>query len=259
MSQYVTPENQKLLWNVISKNHIVNDFFTINQNQKENWFKSIIQMFYQQNKTRLLNQTELLILNKTTISYMIQNIKETTTQKPLPKSTQIQLDQNFLKPYSITENKVEKIGNQFEQKQAEYNSLFDRKVPEAPEFSEKQDKPLSNMDELIQQHLREREEELRKYAPLPLVSPQVQESQKVLPTQQSNKLKIEQSPDTINIQIEEIPQTDTSDRLIKTVSWSDTVNAEKLESQQKEIDALKEQVTILIEKVKNLEENIDSK
>jgi hypothetical protein len=258
MSQYVTNENQQLLWNVINKNPIVNDFFSNNQYKKDEWFKSIIQMFYNQNRGRVLTQTDLLMLNKTTISYMIQNIKETAGQKQ-PQSSQIQLDQNFLKPYSITENKVEKIGNQFEQKQAEYNSLFDRKVPEAPEFSEKQDKPLSNMDELIQQHLREREEELRKYAPLPLVSPQVQESQKVLPTQQSNKLKIEQSPDTINIQIEEIPQTDTSDRLIKTVSWSDTVNAEKLESQQKEIDALKEQVTILIEKVKNLEENIDSK
>jgi hypothetical protein len=85
--------------------------------------------------------------------------------------------------------------------------------------------------------------------------PLVQESQKAVPTQQSNKLKIEQSPDTINIQIEEIPQTDTSDRLIKTVSWSDTVNAEKLESQQKEIDALKIQVNELLERVKNLEEN----
>ena len=250
MSQYVTAENQKLLWNVISKNPIVNDFFSNSQYKKDEWFKSIIQMFYDKNIGRSLNQTDLLMLNKTTISYMIQNIKETAGQKQ-PQSSQIQLDQNFLKPYSITENKVEKIGNQFEQKQVEYNSLFDRKIPEAPEFSEKQDKPLSNMDELIQQHLREREEELRKYAPLPLV----QESQKAVPTQQSNKLKIEQSPDTINIQIEEIPQTDTSDRLIKTVSWSDTVNAEKLESQQKEIDALKIQVNELLERVKNLEEN----
>jgi hypothetical protein len=91
-------------------------------------------MFYDQNAGRVLNQTDLLMLNKTTITYMIQNVKESigqSMQKPAP----IQLDQNFLKPYSITENKVEKIGNQFEQKQVEYNSLFDRKVPEAPEFS----------------------------------------------------------------------------------------------------------------------------
>jgi hypothetical protein len=262
MTQYVTPENQKLLWNVISKNPIVNDFFSNNQYKKDEWFKSIIQMFYDQNKSSVLNQYDLLMLNKTTISYMIQNIKEMTTknmQKPPLQSTPIQLDQNFLKPYSITENKVEKIGNQFEQKQVEYNSLFDRKVPEAPEFSEKQDKPLSNMDELIQQHLREREEELRKYAPLPLVSPQVQESQKILPTQQSNKLKIEQTPDTINIQIEEIQQLDNSDKLIKTVSWSDTVNAEKLENQQKEIDELKSLVATLIARLNFLEEKNDNK
>jgi len=245
MSQYVTPENQKLLWNVISKNPIVNDFFLNNPYKKDEWFKSIIQMFYDQNAGRLLNQTDLLMLNKTTITYMIQNVKESTKQKPA-QSAPIQLDQNFLKPYSITENKVEKIGNQFEQKQVEYNSLFDRKVPEAPEFSEKQDKPLSNMDELIQQHLREREEELKKYAPLPLSATPI--------VSHPNKLKIEQSPDTINIQIEEIPQPDTSDRLIKSVSWSDTVNAEKLESQQKEIDELKSQVTTLIARLTILEE-----
>jgi hypothetical protein len=156
-----------------------------------------------------------------------------------------------LKPYSITENKVEKIGNQFEQKQVEYNSLFDRKVPEAPEFSEKQDKPLSNMDELIQQHLREREEELRKYAPLPLSATPI--------VSQPNKLKIEQSQDTINIQIEEISQPDTSDKLIKSVSWSDTVNAEKLESQQKEIDELKSQVSALIARLTSLEETNNNK
>jgi len=250
MSQYVTPENQKLLWNVISKNPIVNDFFLSNPYKKDEWFKSIIRMFYDQNTGRVLNQTDLLMLNKTTISYMIQNVKESTAQTT-QKNAPIQLDQNFLKPYSITENKVEKIGNQFEQKQVEYNSLFDRKVPEAPEFSEKQDKPLSNMDELIQQHLREREEELRKYAPLPLSATPI--------VSQPNKLKIEQSQDTINIQIEEISQPDTSDKLIKSVSWSDTVNAEKLESQQKEIDELKSQVSALIARLTSLEETNNNK
>jgi len=254
MSQYVTPENQKLLWNVISKNPIVNDFFLSNPYKKDEWFKSIIRMFYYQNTGRVLNQTDLLMLNKTTIAYMIQNVKESTGQS-MQKPTQtapLQLDQNFLKPYSITENKVEKIGNQFEQKQVEYNSLFDRKVPEAPEFSEKQDKPLSNMDELIQQHLREREEELRKYAPLPLSATPI--------ISQPNKLKIEQTHDTINVQIEEIePITEPSDRLIKSVSWSDTVNAEKLESQQKEIDELKSQVATLIARLNSLEETNSNK
>jgi hypothetical protein len=241
MTQYVTPENQKLLWNVISKNPIVNDFFLNNPYKKDEWFKSIIRLFYDKNTGRLLNHTDLLTLNKTTISYMIQNVKESTTQKSAP----IQIDQNFLKPYSITENKVEKIGNQFEEKQLEYNSLFDRKVPEAPEFSEKQDKPLSNMDELIQKHLRERDEELRKYAPLPLSAAPI--------VANPNKLKIEQSHDTINVQIEEIePITEPSDRLIKSVSWSDTVNAEKLESQQKEIDELKSQVATLIARLNSL-------
>jgi hypothetical protein len=248
MTKYVTPENQKLLWNVINKNPLINDFFLNDHYKKEDWFKSIIQMFYDQNKGRPLNRTDLLMLNKTTILYMVKNIQ------PSPVINEIQSDQNFLKPYSITENKVDKIGNQFNEKQVEYNSLFDRKIPESPEFSEKQDKPLSNMDELIQQHLREREEELIKYTPLPLVTPPNQESQ--LPIQ-SNKLKIEPTQDKINIQIEEINDEDSSDKLIKTVSWSDTVNAEKLENQQKELNTLRNTVDELVNYVKTLEEKIN--
>jgi len=241
MSLFIHPENQKLLWSVVSKNKMVNDYFMFYPQKKDSWFRSIVEIFYNNNRNRMLNQTELLILNKEVISYMIKSIKDLFPQTPEPKQP---VEQNFLKSYSITENKVEKIGNQYTEKQAEYNSLFEKKVPESIDFAEKQDGPLSNMDELIKKHMQERDAELRKYAPLPLV-PSPSQIESIEP----NKLKIDKTSENVNIQIEEIPQT-----IKKSVSWSDEATSEKIEKQQAEIEELKNQIRLLIDKVKILEE-----
>jgi hypothetical protein len=271
MSSYISLENQTLLWNVISKNKEVYDYFTRFPGKKEPLFKSIIQSLYEENKQRFLNQNELIELNKKTISFMIQTIRNEVGRE---QSLQKQNDPSFLKPYSITEHKVEKIGNQFQEKQAEYNTLFDKKVPETPEFSEKQDKPLSNMDELIKQHLKEREEELRMYTPLPLVQPvqsnvkqsnvkqsNVKQSNSVQPNA-TNKLKIESLADTINIHIEEIVESSnqfTDPKPKKSVNWLDDSTTEKFETQQQEIELLKTQILELIKKVTILEGIIEQK
>jgi len=261
MSSYISLENQTLLWNVISKNKEVYDYFTRFPGKKEPLFKSIIQSLYEENKQRFLKQNELIDLNKKTISYMVHTIRNEQSRE---QSLQNNSDSSFLKPYSITEHKVEKIGTQFQEKQTEYNTLFDKKVPETPEFSEKQDKPLSNMDELIKQHLKEREEELRKYAPLPLVQPvqsNVKQSNSVQPNV-TNKLKIEPLADTINIHIEEIVESSnqfTDPKPKKSVNWLDDSTTEKFETQQQEIELLKIQILELIQKVTTLEGLIEQK
>jgi len=216
---------------------MVNDYFMFYPREKDGWFKSIVQLFYEKNNNRTLNSTDLLLLNKETISYMIQSIKDKFPQQPTT-------DETFLKSYSITENKVEKIGSQFSEKQLEYNSLFEKKTPEQIDFGETQDKPLSNMDELIKRHMEEREMELKKYAPLPLVDPPSTQAKIVEP----NKLKIDKTAENVNIQIEEIDQP-----IKKSVTWFDESTNEKIDKQQVEINELKEQIQKLVEKITLLE------
>jgi hypothetical protein len=242
MSLFVHTSNQTLLWNVVNKNKMVNDYFTIYPREKDVWFKSIVQVFYERNSHRALNSEELLLLNKEVITYMIQNIKDKFPAKP--QQQQPVGDQGFLKSYSITENKVEKIGNQFNEKQLEYNSLFDKKTPEKIEFGETQDKPLSNMDELIKKHMEEREAELKKYSPLPLVNPPIIQPKIVEPT----KLKIDNTEENVNIHIEEIDNANK-----KSVTWLDDVTIEKLEKQQLEINELRELIQKLSDKINMLE------
>jgi hypothetical protein len=241
MSLFVHTSNQTLLWNVVSKNKMVIDYFMIYPREKDIWFKSIVQVFYERNSHRALNSEELLLLNKEVITYMIQNIKDKFPAKPEQKPNG---DQGFLKSYSITENKVEKIGNQFNEKQLEYNSLFDKKTPEKIEFGETQDKPLANMDELIKKHMEEREAELRKYSPLPLVNPPTTQAKIVEPA----KLKIDNTEENVNIHIEEIDQSSK-----KSVTWLDDITNEKLDKQQLEINELREILQKLEEKINNLQ------
>ena len=76
MSLYVVPENQELLWNVISKNAYIQDFFApYNPEKKNEWFKTIIRTFYERYKLQKLTVADLNLVNKETISYMIQNVR----------------------------------------------------------------------------------------------------------------------------------------------------------------------------------------
>jgi hypothetical protein len=120
-------------------------------------------------------------------------------------------------------------------------------------------KTKKNKKRLIKQHLKEREEELRKYAPLPLVQPVQSET---LQPNTTNKLKIESQTDTINIQIEEIVEPSnqfTDPKPKKSVNWLDDSTTEKFEMQQKEIELLKTQILELIQKVTTLEVAVEKK
>uniref|UniRef100_A0A6C0JGG2 Uncharacterized protein n=1 Tax=viral metagenome TaxID=1070528 RepID=A0A6C0JGG2_9ZZZZ len=268
MTVYISTENQNTLWNVIQKNPDVTEFFAKNRSQltKEMWFKSILRIFYNENQYRKFTKPELFEINKQTITYMVNDIRRKNvdmdeTQKQintnsLPSNVNIANDNNqFLKSYSVIENKVDKIGNKYAEKESEYNALFDKKVPEEINFSEKQDTPLPNMEDLIKQHLREREEEVIKYAPLPLAIPTISaNTQPNVPNPITNKLKIENSSESVNIQVEEIDEVQES-KDKKSVKWSDDSYKELIEKQQNEIDSLKTYIETLTEKIKNLEGN----
>jgi hypothetical protein len=263
MSAFVSQENQVLLWNVISKNRMIQEYFDGYPDKKNQWFRSVIGSVYNNNQTQ--HQT-LLELNKFTLNIMVQNIKDQIENKPNQsitapiRSTVV----SSLESYSISEHKVDKIGNQFQEKQTEYNTIFDKKVPESPDFSEKHDEPLSNMDDLIKRHLQEREEELRKYAPLPLVQSPITEVK-----QPTNKIAIQHNNDSknaIQIEIEEVEPAigkdhgndygNDSTKTRKSVNWLDDASAERLETQQREIEILKRQVEELMAKVMSLEGQI---
>lgn len=137
MSLYVHAENQTLLWNTIQK---MPEFHRA-PIQKEQWFSNIIRHFYQQHQHQQLTPADLQILNRQTIAYMVED----------------------LHAYASTPRAQPKIMDAFASRQYEYESQTKPKEPPVANFGEKiDDEAITNMDELIQQQIKQREYDVAK-------------------------------------------------------------------------------------------------
>ena len=175
MSLYVLPENQELLWNVISKNIYIQDFFApYNPEKKNEWFKAIIRTFYERYKLQKLTVADLNSVNKETITYMIQNVREQINQ-PVAKTnapTQATPSYQPANSYSIPtppivpDTRVDIYAKEFEQRQQEYANLNKKTVPANVNFTEKADDGvIQNMDELIKLQMQQRAYEMSMIPP----------------------------------------------------------------------------------------------
>ena len=182
MSALVHPENQKIIWNIVNSNIYVNDFFQKHSHvSKEQWFRSIIEKFYMQNEGKNLSIDELNNLNKDVLTFMVKSIHSIPVQpasSPPPLSESYQTPQQSVDPYTnqsqmnyssqiqtppyVPNNMGEQNNQQFEEKRLEYERMHAKPVPEQVDFKEKEtDTIIENMDELINKHLTEREQQLK--------------------------------------------------------------------------------------------------
>jgi hypothetical protein len=182
MSLYVQPENQQLLWNTIQK---IPNIQAIPQGDREIIFKNTIKTLYENNRHRSLSSSELKELNKQTV----QNMAQVLNSRVLKQNTKI--NQNNIN-YTITENNgfrnpslnamrpVQPIsevkGNRQEgytmevaNRQREYDNMMKREVPPEPNFKEAiDDRAIENMEELLQQQLKQRELDIQNISgPMP--------------------------------------------------------------------------------------------
>jgi len=173
MSAFVTPDNQKVIWNIIQTNPIINTYFNDNQTvSKERWFRSIIEKFYIQHQDKQLTSTQLHELNKSVLSFMIQSIYQVTPQPQQPQQPQQTVHVNQITTPPIPENNRERqYMAEYEKKREEYEQMNKRDTPKPINFQEKQDdQPLQDMDSLIKQHIEDREKAVNSIIP-PIIEP----------------------------------------------------------------------------------------
>ena len=141
MSLYIHPENQTLLWNTLQKNPKFQNL-AIN---KQEWFSNIIKAFYEKIQyLPSLTTQDLLQINRQTISYMMEEINALLVDRP-----------------KFAESK--KVVSDFNMRQQEYESALKPKLPPIADFSEKiSDDAIQNMEELIQQQIRQRDYDVEK-------------------------------------------------------------------------------------------------
>ena len=212
MSLYIVSENQELLWNVISKNSYIQTFFSqYTPDTKVNWFKSIVSKFYDQYKNQKLTVNGLNRVNKETISYMIQNIREQTTPQsnptsPINNTNVVQPVNSYTinTPPIVSNNRQEIYTNQFEQRQTEYAAMNKRNIPDDVNFTENNDDGvIENMDTLVQQQLKQREYDMNNIPPPVNMSAPLKQQNIHSIESERPKLHID-TDSTINISIQEI-------------------------------------------------------
>jgi hypothetical protein len=176
MNLYSLPENQKLIWDTISKVQKFQEMRKNDPKQCEVWFKDIIQTYYNKNQNTVINLNQLKVLNKDTIVFMLKTIKQQSNVQPISfknnfENNMLSTSSTFSNSYStiepnsnethnfISEQKQHKLNNDYQIRQQEYSNLFEKPKIQDIDFSEKnnEDKPIENIEELIKNQMAERE------------------------------------------------------------------------------------------------------
>lgn len=231
MTLYVNPDNQKLLWNIINKHPKITEYFSNKPSEnKTYWFQSCIGYIYENIKYENLTIEMLQHYNKETLKYMLGTIiKEPTINNDLRNEIQYSrtnIEQNISQSIQQNLSKSDLLNKNFTIRQKEYEDMVEKKVPDTIDFRDKiDDEPISNMDEVLRTHLQMRENELKQYASLSVVS------------------EIENSKIITDKNIIDNVQESNSK---KSVSWEDS-----------EIEILKKQIRDLFKKMDKMQEEID--
>lgn len=248
MSLYILPENQTLIWNNIMK---VSHFQ--NKPEKQEWFRSVIQRFYDKSDPNI-NIHQLRLLNKETLQYMIQTLK--TEQESSIQyhgfSPNNPLESNNMESRNfLIEQKQTKLNNQFENRQQEYNSMLQRPQVTEIDFTEKNadDTPLENIDSLLQKQMKEREYDIQ-----PKQGSDIDKS----------PIKTKQTTDNIDLNVQPF---DKIEKTPKQVSWdkeSDPfVSKETFTKFEKHMEDfmkfVKDEILFLKEEIEDLKQQIQRK
>ena len=267
MALYITNKNQDVLWNVIHNNKYIQEYFSnYDPNFKIEWFRDIIGTFYNKNQHYSLTVSELQTLNRDTISYMINDIKNRNQSFYQSANTYASADlqrnvNNFTNidtPPVEKNNKREIYANEFEERQREYQAMVERKAPEEVDFRDKndgEDTVITNMDELVQKHLKEREKELQVHKYTESIETNALQHTNIQPI-----LKIDSSS---NIEIASEQLEEQSD---KRVSWAfditnKAIDEDRVFLKQAEYDKLleaSEKINAYEKQMKEMSDNYDS-
>jgi hypothetical protein len=241
-------ENISLLWQLLQKSPYLIEFSqNARPGYKEIWFRGVSEQFYEkwlsQNSRIPSNSKELLEMNKQALQYMVLDLKRllgyssirglTTERRQVENSsihgltTERSQVENFnpapiLKPVALSDmpsynvaaerqQREELRSAQFNNYQTEYNRLLEKpQLPDTKLPSLSGDDKITNMEELVKQHLMLRDMDLAIYSkdddqqpPSPLVN---NTNKHVV----STKLKIMEEIENADIEIRDFAEVPRS-------------------------------------------------
>ena len=175
-SEFTTNKNKELLWNLLLNNGAFNN---LNEQQLpliQKDFEDLITSLYSN-----INNLNLIEQNKIFFQQMVQKINtRRQSLKTYEPVREIYTNQD------IRGKKLDEFNNDVKKAQDDFNSVITLKTPEEINFSDPTDldKPIGNMDELIEKTIAERNLEVEKIAS---VNDTTEEAQKWLNMQEQPK------------------------------------------------------------------------
>jgi len=153
--KFIHPENQKILWKKINRTVVFQEC-PVSLEEKQHWFKQIIQLFFNEYKYIPIDLKEL---NRKTILHMINDL---TQQNRMYKSNSFQSINETFTPMNMYEGSKKSIEKEntsgFEERKKEYEFMMKPSIPDKINFTEKvEDDVITNMDELVRKHKEQRE------------------------------------------------------------------------------------------------------
>jgi hypothetical protein len=182
MSLYINHENQRILWESIQQHPSI---YVIPQEQRNHWFKNIVKNVYDNIPKpwfqRKITTEELNYLNQSTVRHMLGDLKPPPIANLLPRAEispplYNQYQQDTYTTFSaaapsyneesmdvgIKSAHTPMIQQRYLEKQQELESMLRQPNPTTTvDFKMSSlDEPITNMEELLQKHAREREQDL---------------------------------------------------------------------------------------------------
>jgi len=168
-------ENLEMLWSALQKTPYLVEFTqkTI-LGEKERWFRGICEQFCrqwtEQNGKMPTNSRELLEMNKRALQYAITELKRVLGYSQTAIGNHTRGDE--FASYNVAaerKQREEARSSEFNQYKSEYERLLERPVvPTNHLQSLSSDEKITNMEELVQQHLKMRDMDLTLHSNEPL-------------------------------------------------------------------------------------------
>jgi hypothetical protein len=149
-------ENQQILWSVIQKSPFFIEFRHAN---REAWFQDTFSRFYRENPLQPRNKRELLEANKAVLQYMTEDLKRRLGYQKETLAIEMSLHPTF----NVEEEKKAKEAREkaaYANFQSQYHQMLQTPKPGMMRLTEQSDEKIKNMDELIQEQIRQREMDL---------------------------------------------------------------------------------------------------
>ena len=163
-AQFIHSNNQSLLWKVINNTpQTINYFTNAPTGEKERWFQSVIGYVYNQYNGQNISLRDM---NKRAIDSMLQSLAPQSSQVPVQQTLSYQSApptapyQSAQVPYQTVKSREQQLTDQFNRRQAEYETMVKKDVP-TPHFTENvKDEAILDLGSAVKEYMKQRDQDI---------------------------------------------------------------------------------------------------